>query len=126
MEPATKKQKTASTTNANTSTTRGTDKTITIATPTKIKSVPEPSNTLYINNLNTKINTKKLRTNLFLLFSMYGEVIKITINFKKERGQAFILFKSIDDANIAKLALNNELLFDKPLSIQFSKKNTII
>lgn len=84
----------------------------------------EPKHTLYINNLSDHIGSNRLRTNLYLLFSIYGEVIKISINTKKERGQAFITMRTIDESNLAMISLNNEPFFGKPLQIQFSKKDT--
>ncbi|CCE62311.1 hypothetical protein TPHA_0C01550 [Tetrapisispora phaffii CBS 4417] len=79
-----------------------------------------PKSTLYINNLSDGIGSKNLRTNLFLLFSVYGEVIKISVNTKRQRGQAFIRMKNVDQANLAKVSLNGEIFFDKQLQIEFS------
>ncbi|CCF60456.1 hypothetical protein KAFR_0K01000 [Kazachstania africana CBS 2517] len=85
----------------------------------------EAKSTLYVNNLNTKVNSKKLRVNLYLLFSIYGEVLKVSTNFRKERGQAFITMKGVDDANLALLSLNDEMFFDKKLHVEFSKNDTV-
>lgn len=84
----------------------------------------EPKHTLYINNLSDHIGSNRLRTNLYLLFSIYGEVINISINTKKQRGQAFITMRTIDESNLAMISLNNEQFFGKPLQIQFSKNDT--
>ncbi|CCC67777.1 hypothetical protein NCAS_0A12190 [Naumovozyma castellii] len=92
----------------------------------KVEEPIDPKNTLYVNNLDEKINTKRLRTNLFLLFSIYGEVLKVAISAKKQRGQAFITMRTVDEANLALISLNNEPFFDKPLHIQFSKTNSYI
>ena len=84
----------------------------------------EPKNTLYVSNLNTKIDVRRLRENLFLLFSIYGEVLKVSINFKTERGRAFVTMRTADEANLALLSLNSEPFFGQPLNIDFSKKDT--
>lgn len=58
---------------------------------------------LYVRNLNDKINKKTLRTCLYMLFSDYGHVIDIVaLKTPKMRGQAHIAFK---DAQIASQAL---------------------
>ncbi|KAL6947596.1 hypothetical protein ACO0RG_000171 [Hanseniaspora osmophila] len=79
-----------------------------------------PTHTLYIHNLNWKIEHGKLRENLYLIFSTYGEVLNIYMNHKL-REQAFITFKSVDEANFAKISLNKEMFFGKPLHIEYSK-----
>lgn len=85
----------------------------------------EPKHTLYINNLADHVDIQRLRSNLYFLFSIYGEVIKITINTKRQRGQAFITMKSVDEANLAVISLDNEPFFGKPLRVSFSCKETI-
>ena len=69
----------------------------------------QPKHTLYVNNL----------------FSIYGEVIKITVNPRRQRGQAFITMKNIDESNLAIISLNNEPFFGKPLHVSFSREETI-
>ncbi|CAI4039765.1 hypothetical protein SMKI_09G1750 [Saccharomyces mikatae IFO 1815] len=86
--------------------------------------VTEAKNTLYISQLNEKINMQRLRVNLFLLFATFGEVLKISMNFKKQRGQAFITMRTIDQASLAQISLNGELFFGKPLKVEFSKSET--
>ncbi|KAH3898858.1 related to U2 small nuclear ribonucleoprotein B'' [Saccharomycodes ludwigii] len=98
-------------------------KTIDTKKTVKNKKTIIPKNTLYVHNLNWKINKETLRENLYLLFSTYGEVIEIFINLKM-REQAFVVFKNVDEANLAKLSLNQESFFDKPLQIEFSNKVT--
>lgn len=85
----------------------------------------EPKTTLYVNNLADGLGSDRLRSNLYLLFSIYGEVIKISVNTKKQRGQAFITMRTIDEANLALISLNNESFFSKPLHIEYSKKDTL-
>ncbi|AMD21933.1 HFR078Wp [Eremothecium sinecaudum] len=82
-----------------------------------------PKNTLYVNNLNDQIRVETLKSNLYLLFSTFGEVLRVSISHK-QRGQAFIIFRSVDEANLAMLSLKNEHLFGKPMHIEFSKADT--
>lgn len=85
----------------------------------------QPKHTLYVNNLSDHIDIKRLTTNLYLLFSIYGEVIKITVNPRRQRGQAFVTMKNIDESNLAIISLNNEPFFGKPLHVSFSREETI-
>ncbi|CAI4064921.1 hypothetical protein SKDZ_09G1710 [Saccharomyces kudriavzevii ZP591] len=86
--------------------------------------VVEAKNTLYVSQLNEKINVQRLRVNLFLLFATFGEVLKVSMNFKKQRGQAFVTMRTIDQASLAQISLNGELFFDKTLKVEFSKNET--
>ncbi|CAH02439.1 U2 snRNP complex subunit MSL1 [Kluyveromyces lactis] len=83
----------------------------------------EPNNTVYVKNLNDQIKIQTVRESLYMLFATYGEVIKVSMT-PKQRGQAFITFKSVDEANLALLSLKDELFFNKPLVLQFSKQTT--
>lgn len=93
------------------------------ALPTKNTAI-EPKHTLYINNLPDHIEVTRLRANLYFLFSIYGEVIKICVNPRRQRGQAFVTMKSIDEANLAVISLDKEPFFGKPLNVSFSVKET--
>lgn len=96
----------------------------TATTPTtpskKIKLQPEevPSQTLYVKNLNDQVHPKTLKHNLYLLFSTYGDVIQIS---NKHRGQAHILFDSVENSNLAMKCLQSEDFFNKQLVIRYSK-----
>ncbi|QLL32247.1 hypothetical protein HG536_0C04160 [Torulaspora globosa] len=93
------------------------------AVPSASTSV-EPKHTLYINNLPDHIPVTRLRANLYFLFSIYGEVIKVSVNPRKRRGQAFITLKSVDEANLAMISLDKEPFFGKLLNVSFSMKET--
>ncbi|SCW02394.1 LAFE_0F05468g1_1 [Lachancea fermentati] len=84
---------------------------------------PSPKNTLYVHNLNDKVRIKTMRENLYLFFSTYGEVLQISMS-PKLRGQAFVVLRSVDEANLARLSLQGDQFFGKPVHIQFSKHNT--
>ncbi|SCV06015.1 LANO_0H20230g1_1 [Lachancea nothofagi CBS 11611] len=92
-----------------------------IAEPPKL----EPKRSLYVNNLNDKIKMQTLRENLYLLFSTFAEVLQVTVS-KATRGQAFIVLKSVDEANLAMISLQEEPFFGKPLRIQFAKKDSLL
>ena len=65
---------------------------------TNQKNIILQNETLYINHLNEKIKTDLLRENLYYLFSQYGDVLEINMRkSKKMRGQAFVVYKDIND-----------------------------
>lgn len=82
-----------------------------------------PSLTLYIKNLNSKININTLKRLLYLLFSTYGDVIDIVLNLKisSMRGQAHIIFGKLQSSVNAMRSLQNFNVFEKPLVIEYSK-----
>lgn len=81
--------------------------------------------TLYLRNLNEKISINKLKTKLQALFSTYGTIIQITAHKNlKMKGQAFITYDSIEHAQNAINKLQNFMIFEKPVQIQFSRSNS--
>lgn len=81
--------------------------------------------TLYVHNLSDGIGSQKLREQLYLLFSTCGEVVKVSINVRKNRGQAFITMKTVDESNLAAGLLNGETFMGRTLSVEFSKQETL-
>ncbi|KAJ1733019.1 hypothetical protein LPJ61_001764 [Coemansia biformis] len=81
-----------------------------------------PSKTLYIRNLNEKTKIPALTAALRALFEMYGEIVEIRARHSiRMRGQAFITFKSQDDAAKAQGEVQGFVLFGKPMFIEFSR-----
>lgn len=89
----------------------------------KHKADDKINQTLYINNLNDKINIGIIRHNLYLLCSSYGDVIDIIMKPKshKMRGQAHIIFSNVSEASMALVALQKFEFFNKPMAVQFAK-----
>ena len=55
---------------------------------------------------------------MFHLFSQYGEIADIIARKSyKEKGQAFVAFREINSATLAKHSLNGGLLFGKEIVI---------
>lgn len=81
-----------------------------------------PSQTLYVKNINDKINIHTLKHLLYLLFLTYGDVIDIVLNYKVHsmRGQAHIIFGNVQSSIIAMRSLQNFKFFEKGLQIQYS------
>ena len=91
------------------------------------KNIILQNETLYVNHLNEKIKPDLLRENLYYLFSQYGDVLEINIRkSKKMRGQAFIVYKDINDATRAKVSLNNFLFLGSRINIDYAKSKSDI
>ncbi|KAF9782363.1 hypothetical protein BJ322DRAFT_216517 [Thelephora terrestris] len=85
-------------------------------------SAAQPNTTLYINNLNDKINKEELRTQLYALFATYGKVIDVVATKSpKMRGQAFLVFADLAGATSAMRACAGMTFYDKPLRISYAK-----
>ncbi len=84
-----------------------------------------PKATLYLRNLNDKINKNLLKETLYLLFSQYGTVIDIVaLKTMKMRGQAFICFSQLQEAMNAYQQLQDKSIFGKPVKIEYSQQNS--
>lgn len=89
------------------------------------KTVSTPLETLYLNNLNEKISINKLKSKIDSIFSTYGKIIQITAHKNlKMKGQAFVTYESPAEAGNALKKLQNFIIFDKPVRIQFSTTNS--
>jgi len=82
----------------------------------------QPNTTLYINNLNDKINKEELRTQLFALFTAHGRLIDVVATkSQKMRGQAFLVFADLAGATSAMRACEGMEFYDKPMRISYAK-----
>ncbi|KAA6389212.1 MAG: putative Protein transport protein SEC24 [Streblomastix strix] len=89
-----------------------------------VKLLPE-SNTLYVNNLNEKIKETKMKEQLHEIFGRYGAIIQIVCRKGLiHRGQAFVIFKQSIEATLALNELQNFILFDKPLRINYAQNKS--
>lgn len=79
---------------------------------------------IYIKNLNEKINLNTLKETLKTELSVYGPILDIIAHKNiKMRGQAFVVYESLESAQAAVKSLQSEfkILFDKPLQVSFAK-----
>uniref|UniRef100_A0A0G4I161 RRM domain-containing protein n=1 Tax=Chromera velia CCMP2878 TaxID=1169474 RepID=A0A0G4I161_9ALVE len=78
--------------------------------------------TLYVNNLNDRINPTKMKERLDSLFRQHGEVIDVQCSGTFWRkGQAWITFASVDQARRAMDSLNGVQLEGKEMRVRFAK-----
>lgn len=76
----------------------------------------------YVSNLSEKLKRDELRKLLYALFSSHGPLLEVVaLKTNKMRGQAFVVFKSVQDATQARRELNNFPFYGKPLRVAFAK-----
>jgi hypothetical protein len=84
--------------------------------PSANMSSSQPNTTLYIKNLNDKVQKDELRQQLFALFTTYGRVIDVVaLKTQKMRGQAFIVFSDLAGATAALRGCEGIVFYDKPM-----------
>jgi len=85
-----------------------------------------PNQTLYVKNLNDKINKGELKRALYMVFSTYGPVLDIIttrVGSKTQsmRGQAHVVYRDIQTSTQAMRALQSFDLFGKEMVIVYGK-----
>jgi RNA recognition motif-containing protein len=87
----------------------------------------EPSQTVYLSNLNEKVRKDELRHCLYALCSQFGPILDIVATKTlKMRGQAFVVFKDISSASSAVHKLSGFPFFDKPMKAQYAESKSDI
>ncbi|TFK75957.1 RNA-binding domain-containing protein [Pluteus cervinus] len=82
----------------------------------------QPNPTLYIKNLNDKVNKEELRSQLYALFTTHGKIIDIIASkSERMRGQAFLVFSDLAGATSAMRACEGMIFYDKPMHIDYAK-----
>lgn len=84
-----------------------------------------PNATLYVSNLDWSIRKNKLKRAIQTLFTRHGKILEV-VTLRKEglRGQAWIIFESVDSATAALQAEQGFSFFGKPLKISFAKEKS--
>jgi RNA recognition motif-containing protein len=76
----------------------------------------QPNTSLYINNLNDKINKDEIRSQLYALFTTYGKLIDVVATkTPKMRGQAFLVYTDLASATAALRACDGMIFYNKPM-----------
>ncbi|KAF8506054.1 hypothetical protein F5888DRAFT_1604167 [Russula emetica] len=85
----------------------------------------QPNTTLYINNLNDKVNKNEIRSQLYALFTTYGKLIDVVATkTPKMRGQAFLVFTDLPSATAALRACDGMIFYNKPMRISYAKSKS--
>jgi len=80
------------------------------------------SSTLYVKNLNDKIQKDRLKEALYTCFSAHGNILEIVMGkARKLRGQAWVVFDTPGMAQSAKQSCEKLLFFEKEMVIQYAK-----
>lgn len=81
-----------------------------------------PNPTVYVRNLEERVKIDQLKEALEELFSEYGTILEIVAKTNlKAKGQAFIVFDSVESATNAIEEINGFELFDKPMVLDYAK-----
>jgi len=81
-----------------------------------------PNQSLYIQNLNEKLQKNDLRRNLYMLFSTYGPVLDVNaLRTSKMRGQAHVLFRDAQTATQAMRHCQGLDFFGRNMRISYAK-----
>ena len=77
---------------------------------------------IYVRNLEERIKVDQLKEALTELFSEYGEIIDIVAKTNlKAKGQAFVVFDSVESAQKAIDEVQGFELFEKPMQLAFAR-----
>jgi len=93
--------------------------------PTKpLENLPQ-NQTLYVNNLNDKINVETLKKSLREVFAAFGSIMDIVaMKSLKRRGQAWIIFKEAPSATNALKSLQGFPFYNKPMRINYARSKS--
>ena len=81
-----------------------------------------PCETVYINNLNDRINIDELTKSLYAIFSQFGPIMDVVARKTlKMRGQAFVVFRDISSATTAVRQMQGFPFYDKPMRLSYAK-----
>ncbi|CAG8041988.1 unnamed protein product [Penicillium salamii] len=81
-----------------------------------------PNSTVYVKNLDERIKIEPLKEALEEIFSEYGTILEVVAKTNlKAKGQAFIVFDSVDSATRAIEEINGFDIFDKPMILDYAK-----
>jgi RNA recognition motif-containing protein len=84
----------------------------------------EHNETLYVNNLNDRIASKKLKDELMTHFSKFGPCDIIVMSSLRRRGQAWVIYETRDSSETALNSLQGESIFGKSMRIAFSRNTS--
>lgn len=101
------------------------------STTSSTQNTGTPNQTLYVKNLNDKINRDDLKRSLYMLFSTYGTVLdvvtaRVGTKGQSMRGQAHIVFRDVQTSTQAMRALQGFEMFDKKMTITYAKGTSSI
>jgi len=83
---------------------------------------PIPHNTLYLSNLTEKEKIEGLKKALYHIFSQFGSIVEIHAKKAlKLKGQAWIVFETVQSAIKARQEMSGFNFYGKPMRVEFAK-----
>merc|ERR1712110_584314 len=84
-----------------------------------------PIRTLYIQNLETKVNKNDTIRLIYTFFTQFGSVLDIVHSrHPKHRGQAYVSYRDLNASAMALRGAQNFPLAGKPLKVAYAKRDT--
>jgi len=84
-----------------------------------------PRETIYVNNINEKVNKEELKKSLYAVFTQFGPILDIVaLKTHKMRGQAFVVFRDTSAATQAVRQMNGFPFYEKPMRIGYAKSKS--
>jgi len=81
-----------------------------------------PNETLYVRNLNEKVNKRVLKQQLYAAFIPFGRILDIVaLRTTALRGQAFVVFEKLASATSAMQKMQGFDFLGKPMVIQYAR-----
>lgn len=82
-----------------------------------------PKHTIYIRNLNYKMEMNEMRKALYAEFCKFGKILDIVVGVKRFaiKGQAWVIFDRIEDATAALQEMNGKVILNRPVTIAYAK-----
>ncbi|KAJ5713302.1 U1 small nuclear ribonucleoprotein [Penicillium malachiteum] len=81
-----------------------------------------PNSTVYVRNLEERIKVEQLKEALEEIFSEFGNILEIVAKTNlRAKGQAFIVYDTVEAATRAIDEVNGFDLFDKPMVLDYAK-----
>ena len=79
--------------------------------------VPKPVHTIYIRNLNYKLQPNDVRKGLYAEFIKFGKILDVVVGLKRFalKGQAWVIFDSVDSATRAVAEMNGKAVLNRPV-----------
>lgn len=82
-----------------------------------------PKHTIYIRNLNYKMEMNEMRKALYSEFCKFGTILDIVVGVKRFaiKGQAWVIFDRVEDATAALQEMNGKVILNRPVTIAYAK-----
>mmetsp|Transcript_18249 Transcript_18249/g.34866 ORF Transcript_18249/g.34866 Transcript_18249/m.34866 type:complete len:244 (-) Transcript_18249:117-848(-) len=85
----------------------------------------QPNNTVYVNNLNERVNIAELKKALTHVFAQFGKILEVQASKAlKKKGQAWVVFDEVKSAEKCVKEMEGFNFYDKPMRVTFAKRKS--